>query len=118
LNTVKRKHILAILSHIRTRMQEDLRIGTSIIPYDILLVVYDNSLNKNKLTVKALFASLPYSVMGMRYHFNTLIKSGWIELQYTNADARIKLVKPSGKLLYQMDIFLEELQGAFERKLL
>ncbi len=74
-------------------------IGNSFIPYDILLMVLKASLSGEDLTVKALFASLPYSLMGTRSHFNKLIKENWIELHNGDADSRIKRVKPSEKLI-------------------
>jgi len=58
----------------------------------------ENFTSGKELTVKALFASLPYSDMGLRYHFRKLVQSGWIELQTTNDDARVKQVKPTEKL--------------------
>lgn len=51
-----------------------------------------------ELTVKALLATLPYSDMGLRYHFRKLVYSGWIELHAVNGDARVKQVKPTEKL--------------------
>ena len=51
-----------------------------------------------ELTVKALFATLPYSDMGQRYHFRKLVENGWIELHAIDGDARVKQVKPTEKL--------------------
>jgi hypothetical protein len=101
------QHLLVIdlLAVIRKQATRHLPIGHSFIPYDILVVVVGDALNNNELTVKALFASLPYSDMGLRYHFRKLIEAGWIELHSTTSDARVKKVKPTEKLSIQFALF-------------
>lgn len=65
-----------------------------------------------ELTVKALFASLPYSDMGIRYHFDKLVKTGWIELHNGDKDNRIKRVKPSEKLSKRFFLLTNQLNPA------
>ena len=65
----------------------------------------------NELTVKALFASLPYSDMGIRYHFDKLVKTGWIELHSGDIDTRIKRVKPSEKLSKRFSLLSNQLSS-------
>jgi hypothetical protein len=55
-----------------------LPVGHSFIPLDILLSVIKGSESGQDLKIKELFANLPYSDMGIRYHFRLLIKRGWI----------------------------------------
>jgi hypothetical protein len=62
-----------------------------------------------ELTVKALFATLPYSDMGLRYHFRKLVDTGWIELHAVNGDARVKQVKPTEKLSKQFGLLTANL---------
>ena len=76
-----------------------LPIGHSFIPYDILLVVVEGSISNNQLTVKALFTTLPYSDMGLRYHYRRLVDSGWIEVKPSSNDKRSKALVPTLKLL-------------------
>ena len=57
------------------------------------------SSDSEALTVKRLFATLPYSSTGVRYHFERLLNDGWLELDDGINDKRIKIVKPSPKLI-------------------
>ena len=90
--------VVATLALIRKQSAAHLPIGHSFIPYDILVTVVDSFTSDKELTVKALFATLPYSDMGLRYHFRKLVETGWIELHAVNGDARVKQVKPTDKL--------------------
>jgi DNA-binding MarR family transcriptional regulator len=92
-----------------------LPVGHSFIPYDILLAVIRGNAEGEELTVKALFTTLPYSDMGIRYHFRTLIKSGWIELHNGDKDTRIKRVKPTEKLIKRFALLSQQLKLLFEK---
>lgn len=96
--------VVATLALVRKQSAIHLPIGHSFIPYDILVTVVDNFTNNKELTVKALFATLPYSDMGLRYHFRKLIDNGWIELHAVSGDARVKQVKPTDKLSKQFSL--------------
>ena len=94
---------------IRKQSAAHLPIGHSFIPYDILVTALDSFTSGKGLTVKALFATLPYSDMGLRYHFRKLVGSGWIELHAVNGDARVKQVKPTDKLLKHFELLSNSL---------
>jgi hypothetical protein len=85
------------MTHLLEHTTQHLPIGHSLIPLNLLMVVCATEENID-LTVKGLFASLPYSVMGMRYHFNRLIEEGFIALVSSTADSRVKHVIPTSKL--------------------
>jgi hypothetical protein len=104
--------VVSALVFIRKQSINYLPIGHSFIPYDILITVVDSHTNNKELTVKALFASLPYSDMGLRYHFRKLLNDGWIELQPMNGDKRVKQIKPSEKLSNQFELFLNSIKQA------
>jgi hypothetical protein len=91
------------LKEFRTLTTSHLPIGHSFIPFDILISVYVAWLGKESLPVKTLFANLPYSDMGIRYHFNKLVKNHWILLNNDPKDLRVKVCTPSTKLLAKMD---------------
>jgi hypothetical protein len=97
----QQQSVVASLAHIRKVTAAHLPIGHSFIPYDILVTVVVCFTNDKELTVKALFATLPYSDSGLRYHFQKLVDTGWIELHAVNGDARAKQVKPTEKLSKQ-----------------
>jgi len=105
----QQQFVVAALTLIRKQSAAHLPIGHSFIPYDILVTVVDSFLSDKALTVKALFATLPYSDMGLRYHFRKLIDTGWIELHAINGDARVKQVKPTEKLSKQFGLLTANL---------
>ena len=94
----KQQHWIGHAQKIRYLISDYLPVGQSFIPFDILLTVLNGDRDGNDLTVKALFASLPYSDMGIRYHFKRLIEKEWISLHNGDADTRIKRVKATLKL--------------------
>ena len=104
--------VVSTLVFIRKQSINHLPIGHSFIPYDILITVVESHTNNEELTVKALFASLPYSDMGLRYHFRKLLNDGWIELQPMNGDKRVKQIKPTEKLSNQFGLFLNSIKQA------
>ena len=101
--------VVATLALIRKQSAAHLPIGHSFIPYDILVTVVDSFTSDKELTVKALFATLPYSDMGLRYHFRKLVDGGWIELHAVNGDARVKQVKPTDKLSKHFELLSNSL---------
>ena len=101
----QQQSVVANLAFIRKESAAHLPIGHSFIPFDILITVVECFTSDKELTVKALFATLPYSDMGLRYHFRKLVDTGWIELHTTTGDARVKQVKPTEKLAKQFELF-------------
>lgn len=99
-----------LLEGVRKHTSALLPIGHSFIPFDIMLAVIKGNVEGEDLTVKALFTALPYSDMGIRYHFRTLIKSGWIELHNGDKDTRIRRVKPTEKLLKRFALLSQQLK--------
>ena len=98
-----------LLKKIRTVTAANLPIGHSFIPYDILLCLFHCQSIEETMTVKSLFASLPYSDMGTRYHFNRLVTSGWIELVINERDPRMKVCRPTEKFNSRFWLIVEEL---------
>ena len=102
---IKRQQCVVMsLKVIRIESAAYLPIGHSFIPYDILVTVFEHFTNGKELTVKALFASLSYSDMGLRYHFRKLLQSGWIELHAIEGDARVKQIRPTEKLTKHFEL--------------
>jgi len=87
-----------------------LPIGHSFIPYDLLIHVYNSQFNDEPLTVKNLFSKLHYSEMGTRSHFNRLTNNGWINLESSNQDSRVKICSPTEKFLSQFDLISSNIQ--------
>jgi len=99
MNTSKIKEVTLLLMKIREATADHLPISHSIIPYQILLVVMYSHIRNDELSVKQLFNSGAFSEMGNRYHFKKLIESEWIILKDHPKDFRLKLIKPSEKLM-------------------
>ena len=95
----------------RTLCAEHLPIGHSFIPYDLLLQVYFHNVSapEEQLNIKSLFASLPYSDMGMRYHLRRLIDDGWIKIDSNNGDPRMRRVTLTAKTLSGFGAIAKEL---------
>lgn len=87
-----------LLKKVRYITVSHLPIKNSFITYDLLIHLIENDLSGNLLTVKRLFAELPYSDMGTRFHFKRLVDEEWIELIENKEDARSKYCKASEKL--------------------
>jgi hypothetical protein len=81
---------------------ELLPLDNSFIPFDLLFKIGLAHIENNELTLKALFAGLPHSEMGMRYHFRRLLANGWIEVQPSPHDRRSKRVIATCKLVNQL----------------
>jgi len=82
----------------RLMWKQHFSFAKSPVSLDIILILLKARLDNHDLNVKTLFASVDYSDMGIRYHFNDLVDNGWIELYNVPHDRRIKLCRPSAKL--------------------
>jgi hypothetical protein len=103
-------HFLRLLKEIR---KLNLSFANSSISEDITFKVLDHYFNEKELPVKILFADLPYSLMGMRNHFDMLIKNNWIELKKSDKDARVRLVIPTQNLIEQIHLLTENFKKTF-----
>jgi hypothetical protein len=109
MNTSKINEVTIFLMKVREVTAEHLPISHSIIPYQILLVVMYYHIRNDELSVKQLFNSGAFSEMGNRYHFKKLIQSDWIILKEHPKDFRLKLIKPSEKLMMAFASISEQL---------
>jgi len=64
-----------------------------------------------RISIKGLFSKLPFSDMGIRYHFERLVKDGWIELTPDRTDGRVKLAVPSEKLIERFRALVQGYQA-------
>lgn len=95
----------------RLLAEKFLPINQSLVRFDLLAIVFKEA-KTNNLTVKRLFATLPHSDTGLRYHFRKLLHDGWIEIWVDPNDRRHKLVKPTQKLIEQFELFMNEVLNA------
>ncbi len=99
--------VIRTFKQIRELSHEHLPVDHSFIPYDILLQVCASHAANERISVKGLFSKLPFSDMGIRYHFDRLVKDGWIELTPDQTDGRVKLAVPSERLLERFRAVVE-----------
>ncbi len=99
---------------LREQISIYLPVSHSLIPLDILLTVYCGNQQGEDLTVKSLFASLPYSDMGIRHHFKKLIDENWIELHNGDKDSRLKRVRATEKLKQNLFELNSEIKDLFK----
>lgn len=100
---------IELLYQIPIKARKHLNLDASIIPYCIILTIMRATAKGESLSIKSLFLELPYSVMGVRYHFNRLVDCGWIELIDSDFDKRLKMVCPSEKLVKRIQSFMNDL---------
>ncbi|MCD8504656.1 MAG: hypothetical protein LRY56_02845 [Burkholderiaceae bacterium] len=106
----KRKALLAeLLKQTSDISTTHLPLGGSLIAYKLLLNLYLSQLRGEEPTVKSLFASIPYSDMGIRYHVRKLLSDGWMELKPSPVDKRTKVCVPTAKFDAAWAVVMEQI---------
>lgn len=98
---------------VRKWAKENLPMYESTIAYDLIIFLAIEFVGCKPLTVKRLFASLPYSYTAIRQHYKKLFKDGWVEHLPDEKDGRIKYIKPSQKFIETIDSYVETLHRTF-----
>lgn len=86
-----------------------LPLGGSLIAFKLLLNLYLSQQRGEEPSVKSLFASIPYSDMGIRYHLRKLLDDGWMELKPSAADRRTKVCVPTAKFDAAWAVVIEQI---------
>jgi|GEM_PF-1070655 len=94
-----------------------LPLGASLIAYNLLLNLQISHHNGDTPTVKSLFASIPYSDMGIRYHLRHLLDDGWMELKPSNKDKRTRICVPTDKLDAAWALVIEQISQHLDGEL-
>jgi DNA-binding MarR family transcriptional regulator len=89
----------------------------SLVAYELLLSLYSNHVKRQQATIKELFAGIPYSDMGIRYHLTKLVDNGWVELQASTKDRRTKTCVPTVKLIEAWETVVSKIQDSLETRL-
>jgi DNA-binding MarR family transcriptional regulator len=95
-----------------------LPLGGSLVAYELLLNLYLHHSRGEQVTIKALFAGIPYSDMGIRYHLRKLITDGWLELKTAQHDKRTRICVPTPLFERAWLTIMTDLQTAMHRSLL
>lgn len=107
--------IASLLKKANTLSAQHLPLGGSLVAYELLLNLYLHHSRGEQVTIKALFAGIPYSDMGIRYHLRKLISDGWLELQTAQHDKRTRVCVPTtqfeqawGHIMSDLEVVVQE----------
>ncbi len=93
-----------------------LPINNSIIPLAIILKTMRYHLESNELSLKKLYSEVKSSELGTRIHISKLIKNNWISINTCSKDSRVKIIKPTAKMLDTFNTLSNELRTSRESK--
>ena len=71
----------------------------SLLAIDILVHTADCTLRKCPMSMKNYFCTIPFSEVGIRKQIKRLVKEGWMRIDLSNADKRIRILVAEDKLL-------------------
>jgi hypothetical protein len=98
---------------VRSWGKENLPFYESVIANDLIVFLAIEFVSGKSLTVKRLFASLPYSYTAVRQHYKKLFKDGWVIHIPDENDKRIKYIKPSEKFITVIDAYVDVIKSTF-----
>ena len=105
--------ILEKVQVVRKWRKENLPLYESVIANDLIIFLAIEFVSVKPLTVKRLFASLPYSYTAVRQHYKKLFKDGWVIHVADENDKRIKYIKPSQKFVEIIDSYVDVIKINF-----
>ena len=98
---------------VRSWGKENLPLYESAIANDLIIFLAIEFVRGKPLTVKRLFASLPYSYTAIRQHYKKLFEDGWVLHVSDENDKRIKYIKPSEKFIAVIDAYVDKIKNTF-----
>lgn len=101
------------IQFIRDWGKKNLPLYESIIANDLIIFLAIEFVRGESLTIKRLFASLPYSYTAIRQHYKKLLREGWVLHVPDEADKRVKLIKPSEKFIEVIDQYVRIIKNTF-----
>ena len=105
--------MIEAIFRLRAWCRQHLPIENSLIAYDLLLLLSIHNYSNGHITVKNLFASLPYSYTAVRVHYQRYVNEGWIEHYPDSKDKRIKYVRPTPKFIEMINLYTEAASEIF-----
>ena len=105
--------LLKKVQAVRNWGKENLPLYESVIANDLIIFLAIEFVSGKPLTVKRLFASLPYSYTAVRQHYKKLFEDGWVIHIYDEKDKRIKYIKPSEKFIEVIDAYVSLIKKTF-----
>ena len=109
---LKSLRTINFLKAVHQEVTNTLPVGGSRICYFIILVIMEFDLQKKPLRLKELFSSLGmYSIMGLRYHLDELVRNEWVKLKPCEKDRRVKMVIPTPALREKFSRFTSKVDS-------
>jgi hypothetical protein len=109
--------VIDLMKHTCNIPTKHLPLGASMIAYNLLLNLRLSQQNGETSTIKSLFASIPYSDMGIRYHLRQLLDNGWMELEPSDKDRRTRICVPTDKFDGAWALVIEQISQQLDREL-
>lgn len=84
-------------------------INNSFIPLLIINQTMSFYLNRGELSLKSLYANINSSELGARNHITRLERKNWVSVEPSLLDKRVKVVKPTEKLIRSFELVADAL---------
>ena len=107
---MKTKFTVDLIHGVSHECSMHLPINNSLIPLLILNQTMSHHLSEQELSLKKLYTTLGTSELGARNHITKLAQQNWLIIEKSTEDTRVKLVRPTQKLI---DTF-EHLSGELD----
>lgn len=88
-----------IADELNTLLIEKFPLDNSLIPLSIILKTIRSHFEDRDLSLKQLYSELKSSEIGTRIHIEKLANTNWLKIEKSTNDHRVKLIKPTTKML-------------------
>jgi DNA-binding MarR family transcriptional regulator len=112
---MKTKTAVDLIHTVNDECSACLPINNSLIPLLILNQAMNHHLSNKDLPLKNLYAAIRSSELGARNHLSRLEKNSWLAIEKSSTDTRVKLIKPTKKLLDTYEHISNTLSASAER---
>jgi DNA-binding MarR family transcriptional regulator len=91
--------VIKYMAELRNCSKQSLPMSDSLIAYDLILFLAITHSEKQPITPKQLFCSLPHSYSAVRHHYNRLLADGYVTHKPAESDKRMKYIEPTEKFI-------------------
>lgn len=93
------KKVISSINLINEKIIHYLPVHNSLLPFHIITTTMSHHMDGKELSLKGLSMHLEWSQTGIRKHVDRLSKDGWVIIDTSSTDKRVKYIKPSQKLI-------------------
>ena len=102
-------HLAEVIEKLLEQSDKHFPINNSIIPLLILVKTIRFQLSAQDLSLKAMCTELHCSDLCTRSHIAKLEKNGWLEVNVSHSDRRVKLINATPKLMRSFKLLVNNL---------